>query len=64
MFLDQFRFELSCKNTRTHRNTHTQTHTHTHMDAHKDSDEYSSVAFCKNETIINNKSRNVDSEVN
>ena len=35
-FLDQFLFELSCKNT----------HTHTHTDPHKDSNEYSIVAFC------------------
>ena len=37
MFLDQFLFELSCKNTHTHGNT---------QDAHKGSDEYSIVAFC------------------
>ena len=44
MLLDQFLFELSCKNP--HRNTHT------HIDAHKDSDEYFIVSFCKNATII------------
>ena len=52
MFLDRFLFELSCKNT--HGNTHTHTHTHTHMyiDAHKGSNEYSTVALCKNATIM------------
>ena len=42
VFLNQFLFELSCKNT----HTHTQTHTHT------DSNEYPIVAFSKNATII------------
>ena len=35
MFLDQFLFELSCKNTLTWK--HTDMHTHTHTDAYKDS---------------------------
>ena len=35
VFLDQFLFELSCKNTHTHTNTHT----------HRDSNEYPIVAF-------------------
>ena len=39
MFLDQFLFELSCKN------THTQGNTHTHPD------KFFIVAFCKNATI-------------
>ena len=30
VFLDQFLFELSCKNTHTHMDTHTDTNTHTH----------------------------------
>ena len=47
VFLDQFLFELSCKNTQT------QTHTHTH--------EYSIVAFSKNATIIIFKSPNIHS---
>ena len=44
MFLDQLRFELSCKNTETGKHTHTHTHT--------DSDRYSIVAFCKNTTSL------------
>ena len=44
VFLDQFLFELPCKN------THTQTQKHTHM--HRDSNEYPIVAFSKNATII------------
>ena len=48
MFLDQFLFELSCKNTE----THTHTYTHTHTDAHKHSDEYPIDVLCKNATII------------
>ena len=47
MFLDPFLLELSCKNMYTHRNTHRHTHT--------DSDEYSTVAFCKNASIIKNR---------
>ena len=41
VFLDQFLFELSCKNTHTRK--HGRTHTHT------DSNEYPIVAFSKNE---------------
>ena len=41
MFLDQFLFELSCKNTHTHTHTNTQGHMHT------DSDEYSIVVYSK-----------------
>ena len=46
MFIHQLHFELSCKHTETRKYRNTETHTHT------DSDEYSIVAFCKNETII------------
>ena len=46
VFLDQFLFELSCKNTHTHTHKHGRTHTH------RDSNEYSIVAFSKNATII------------
>ena len=54
MFLDQFVFELSCKNTYTHTNTHTNTHTHTHANTHTHthSNEYPIVAFSKKATII------------
>ena len=47
IFLDQFLFYLSCKNT--HRNKHT------HTDAHKDFDEHS-IVFCKDTTIITESS--------
>ena len=43
MVLNEFLFELSCKNTHTY--------THTHMDALKVSDEYSIVAFSNNATV-------------
>ena len=42
MFLDQFLFELSCKNTETH----------THKDAHKDSYEYSRLRLTKTKKSI------------
>ena len=41
VFLDRFLFELSCKNTHTHKHTH------------RDSNEYPIVAFSKNATIKN-----------
>ena len=43
VFLDRFLFELSCKNTYTHKQTRKHTHT--------DSNEYPIVAFSKNATI-------------
>ena len=46
MVLDSCLFELSCKNTHTHRNKHT------HMDAQTDSDKYSIVEFCKKGNYI------------
>ena len=44
VFLDQFLFELLCKN------THTHCHTHTHTE--RDFNEYPIVAFSKNASII------------
>ena len=44
VFLDRFLFELSRKNTHTHK--HGRTHTH------RDTNEYPIVAFSKNATII------------
>ena len=43
MFLDQFLFESTSKNT--------QAHAHKNTDTHRDSTEYSIVEFCKNATI-------------
>ena len=69
IFLDQFLFELSCKNTHTYTHIDTDTHTHTstpththkhthshaHTHTHRESNEYSIVAFSKKATIITRK---------
>ena len=47
IFLDQFFFKLSCKNTLTQTRTHSNTNAHTH----RDSDKYSIVVFSKKATI-------------
>ena len=49
LFLDQFLFELLCKNTYTH--------------THRDSDEYSIVGFCKNVTIQKYKNNGIIKQI-
>ena len=64
MLLDQFRFELSCKNTHTYINTQTHTYRQTHRDSDELKSQLKSSAFkCKFKLSYNGRTTKVDTSM-